>query len=115
MTVRDLSLLKGVTPVLVHDAAAPVADGYTSDLLSDVVANCPEGAVLLTIQAHTNTVAVCSLVGATAILVCGGRQIPDDMLAAARKEHIAVLATDQTQFDASHAVKNALLAGRSPT
>lgn len=108
MTLHELSILKGISPVHLPDPDAIVAAGYTSDLLSDVVANCPSDAALITLQAHANTVAVCTLVGALAVVVCGGRQIPEDMLAAARKEGIAVLVTPMNQFDASFAVKTAL-------
>lgn len=108
MNLHELSLLKGLSPVFLPLPETPVAAGYTSDLLSDVVANCPSEAVLITLQAHANTVAVCTLVGAVAIVVCGGRQIPDDMLAAARREGIALLVTPMHQFDASFVVKTAL-------
>ncbi len=108
MTLHELSILKDVTAVHIPDAGATVAAGYTSDLLSDVVANCPSDAVLITLQAHANTVAVCTLVGAVAILVCGDRQIPDTMRTAVQKEQIALLTTPMNQFDASFAVKTAL-------
>lgn len=114
MTVHDLSLLHGIAMVESPDPQASITAGYTSDLLSDVVANCPADAVLLTIQAHANTVAVCTLVGAPAILVCGGRSVPEEMLVAARKEGIAVLTTPLNQFEASHAVKTALLSTPQP-
>ena len=35
-----------------------IQNGYTSDLLSDVMGNAPEDSVLITIQAHKNTIAV---------------------------------------------------------
>lgn len=79
----------------------PVQDGYTSDLLSDVMAHAADGAVLITIQAHNNTVAVAALSGIAAVLICNRRPVPDDMLAAARKERLAVFRTDLTQFQAS--------------
>jgi hypothetical protein len=75
--------------------------GYTSDLLSDVMANADEGSVLITIQAHKNTVAVCSLAGVAAIVICNNRMVPDDMLEAAANEGIAVFQTAENQFDTS--------------
>lgn len=78
-----------------------VAGGYTSDLLSDVMGHAKEGMALVTIQAHKNTVAVASLVGLSAVILCNGRAAPDDMLASARDEGIAVLKTDRTQFEVS--------------
>ncbi|MFW5800490.1 MAG: hypothetical protein ACOCVC_00540 [Spirochaeta sp.] len=72
--------------------------GFTSDLLSDVMGNCPEDAALITIQAHTNTVAVATLAGAAAIIICSGRPVPDDMIAAARDEDIPLFRTSRNQF-----------------
>ena len=40
---------------------------YTSDLLSDVIANAKDGGALITIQAHKNTVAVATLVNISVI------------------------------------------------
>ncbi|AFG38431.1 hypothetical protein [Spirochaeta africana] len=72
--------------------------GFTSDLLSDVMGNCPEDAVLITIQAHTNTVAVATLAGVLAIVICSSRPVPDEMIAAAREEGIALFRTERNQF-----------------
>ena len=74
---------------------------YTSDLLSDVMAHAASGCVLITIQAHRNTVAVASLVGSPAIVICNGRPIPDDMVSAAVEEKIAVFSTGGSQFEIS--------------
>lgn len=102
MTLQDLAALEGLE-TLHHDfdPSVTVTGGYTSDLLSDVMANANDGSVLITIQAHNNTVAVGSLVGAAAILLCNNRPVPDDMIASARKERIAVFRTPQNQFQAS--------------
>ena len=110
MTLADFARTGSVAPVLLPDPATKVATGYTSDLLSDVVANCPADAVLITLQAHANTVAACVLVGAAAVLVCGGRRIPEDMLAAARREGMEMMTTPLNQFEASCAVQATLLA-----
>lgn len=77
---------------------ADLQDGYTSDLLSDVMANCPEDSVLITIQAHKNTVAVATLAGARAVVICNSRPVPDEMVEAARNEALAIFRTDQNQF-----------------
>lgn len=84
--------------------AAPdreIKAGYTSDLLSDVMGNAPEKSVLITIQAHKNTVAVASLAGISAILLCNGRTAPEDMRTSAEAEGIGILATDKNQFTSS--------------
>ncbi len=85
-------------------AATPEAsiDGaYTSDLLSDVMGFASEGAVLITIQAHKNTIAVATLVGCPAVIICNDRPLPPDMLEAAKAEGIAVYLSKETQFTIS--------------
>ncbi|MCF7837900.1 MAG: hypothetical protein K9N49_04650 [Candidatus Marinimicrobia bacterium] len=78
-----------------------VTTGYTSDLLSDVMAHAPEGALLLTIQAHQNAVAVAALAGLTGLLLCHARPAPADLLAKAAQEGLWVLRTPQTAYEAS--------------
>ncbi len=96
--------IPGTECLLAAPSDAEVAAAFTSDLLSDVMANAPEGSVLITIQAHLNTVAVASLVGIRAILACSSRLVPDDMLEAARKQQIGLYRTPLNQYDASVAV-----------
>ena len=74
---------------------------YTSDLLSDVMANAKEGGALVTIQAHKNTVAVASLVNISVIIICNSRPLPPDMLEAAKDEGIAVIRVKENQFTVS--------------
>lgn len=75
-----------------------IQGAYTSDLLSDVMANAKEGGALITIQAHKNTVAVASLVNISVIIICNNRPIPEDMIEAAREEGIAIIQTKENQF-----------------
>lgn len=98
----------GVEVVSFPNPSAEIKAGYTSDLLSDVMGHCPEDAVLITVQNHKNTVAVCTLVGAVAILVTHNREIPADMLEAATAEQIALLRTPLDQFHATCLIANAL-------
>ncbi|TXT50763.1 MAG: hypothetical protein FD137_218 [Spirochaetes bacterium] len=87
--------------LVVGSAEKKISGGYTSDLLSDVMAHAKTGDALVTIQAHKNTVAVASLVGAPAIFICNNRPIPEDMIEAAAAEDIALLKTALSQFEAS--------------
>jgi len=75
--------------------------GYTSDLMSDVMAHAGEADLLITIQSHKNTIAVATLVGAQGVIVCNSRPVPEDMLAAARQERIAILVSREDQFTVS--------------
>jgi hypothetical protein len=102
MTISDL---EGAGFALSQDGAeaakGEMTDAFTSDLLSDVMANAPADSVLITIQAHKNTVAVATLADVRAVIVCSGREIPEDMKEAARNEGIALLSTEDNQFRAS--------------
>lgn len=85
-----------------------IVTGFTSDLLSDVMGNAPEDSLLITIQAHKNTIACCSLAGITAIVICSGRKVDDDMIEAAKSEDIAIFTTTDNQFEASFKVHGLL-------
>ena len=87
---------------------AEIVSAYTSDLLSDVMGNAPDDSALITIQAHKNTIAVASLAGINAIILCNNRKAPEDMLPAAEGEGIAIMSTRLNQFEASLAVGRAL-------
>jgi len=104
MKVSELEALEGIT-CLQHDFAdVEILGGYTSDLLSDVMAHAREQSVLITIQAHKNTVAVASLTGIVAIIFCNNRPVTDDVLEAAGKASVAVFRTPHNQYLTSIAV-----------
>ncbi len=108
MVVRDLANLKGFTLQCISDEEYEIKDAYTGDLLSDVMGNAPSDSVLITIQAHKNTVAVASLSQIRALIICNNRSVPPDMLQAAKEEEIAIFTTEDTQFEASCKIAGAL-------
>jgi serine kinase of HPr protein (carbohydrate metabolism regulator) len=108
MRVTELAQKLGYEIVNTSFADNDITTGYTSDLLSDVMANAEEGCVLITIQAHKNTIAVATMVGASAILICNSRQIPQDMIDAANQESLPLLRTNQNQYEASYRVYGVL-------
>jgi hypothetical protein len=110
MTVGDLSTALGYECVQDQYEDGTIQAGYTSDLLSDVMANCPEDSVLITIQGHKNTVAVATLSGALAVVICNSRPIPEDMVEAARGESLAIFRTEKNQFQVSTEVYEKLRA-----
>jgi hypothetical protein len=65
------------------------------------MANAREGSLLITIQAHKNTVAVAGLINASGILICNDRQAPEDMLMAAKENKLAIFQTKLDQYNAS--------------
>jgi hypothetical protein len=102
MKTSDLAELTELELVQKEYEDREIKNGYTSDLLSDIMANAGENAVLLTIQAHKNTVAVASLLDSAGIIICNNKEISADMLQSAAREKIAVFRTKLNQFAASH-------------
>lgn len=100
MTCRQLETLPGVR-LLQAAPEGEIEAAYTSDLLSDVMGNCPADSVLITIQGHKNTVAVATLAGVKAILLANNAPAASDMLAAAAQEDVAVLVSPENQFTLS--------------
>lgn len=106
--------LKGINQILGYDVLVEnrenqnFSKAYTSDLLSDVMGNAETDSVLVTIQAHKNTIAVATLSDIRAIILCNGRKAPADMLEAAENESIAIYQTEDNQFEASWKIKELL-------
>jgi serine kinase of HPr protein (carbohydrate metabolism regulator) len=101
MTIREAAALLGAGIMQDEFEDTELTGAYTSDLLSDVMANAREGGALITIQAHKNTVAVATLVNISVIIICNNRPLPDDMIEAARNEGIAIIRTGENQFTLS--------------
>jgi len=102
MTIREAAAMLGAEIIQNDFDDSPLTSAYTSDLLSDVMANAKEGGALITIQAHKNTVAVATLVNISVIVLCNNRPVQDnDMLGAAKDEGIAVIRTKENQFTVS--------------
>ncbi|MCK9190243.1 MAG: iron-sulfur binding hydrogenase [Sphaerochaetaceae bacterium] len=108
MKVKDLSTIEGFETVLMKNEGADVLDVYTGDLLSDVIGNVVDDSVLVTVQAHKNTIAVGSLASIPAIVLCNGRSCPEDMVKAASENDISLFTTEDNQFHASLKIAKAL-------
>lgn len=100
MRISEISSELGLE-LIAGSQETEITGGYTSDLLSDVMAHAEDGDALITIQAHNNTVAVASHVGAPAVIICNARPIPDEMIAAAEENEITVCRTRLSQFEVS--------------
>lgn len=98
MLVKEIANLEGFRTEVMTNPEAQVSKAYTGDLLSDVMGNAPDDSVLITIQAHKNTIAVASLAGTQAIVICNGRAVPDDMKESAASENIGLFTTKDDQF-----------------
>jgi hypothetical protein len=101
ITIQDMidSLgLKVLTEKQNFDAIS-VKEGYTSDLLSCVMAGAQKKSVWITLQAHANIVAVAVLLEISAIIITEGA-LPDiASIAKANEENIVLLSTDKYTFE----------------
>ena len=78
---------------------AEVKGGYSSDLLSDVVANCHEGYVWITLQIHQNIVAVATMKDISAVILVNNRQPDADTIKKANEYKINILVSDLPAFE----------------
>jgi hypothetical protein len=101
MKISELSTFIGAQCIQNEYTDSDIKGVYTGDLLSDILGNADEGCIIITIQAHRNTIAVASTKDCPAVIVCNDRPVPDDMITAAEQEHIAVFRTGKNQFEVS--------------
>lgn len=98
MKLSDIAQKLNLTPVFEDYTDCEVKAVYTGDLLSDVMGNGDEECVIITIQAHKNTIAVATLKDSPAIILCNKRPVADDMIQAAKDEGVALFVTSENQF-----------------
>jgi len=76
-----------------------VSGGYSSDLLSDVIANAQKDNIWITLQTHLNIVAVANLKELAGIILVNGRQPEESTLNKAKQENIPILLTELPTFE----------------
>ena len=90
--------------VAVSVPGAEASCAYVGDLLSDVMGHAGDDSVLITVQNHLNTIAVCTLAGIRVIVICHGRPVPPDMAVAAKREGVGIVVTRMSQYAAALAL-----------
>ena len=100
MTVDDIITQLGLE-CLTKGNSQNVTMGYTSDLLSDVIANAEEGALWITVQRHLNIVAVAQLKKIAGIILTRSAEAEPGVLAKAGEEGIYVLRTPAKSYEIS--------------
>lgn len=89
--------LKVLTDAKDFSSIQPSA-GYTSDLLSCVMAGAPRGGIWVTLQAHLNIIAVAALLDLCAVIVTEGAQPDQATIDRANQEGITLLSTPEKSF-----------------
>lgn len=72
--------------------------GYASDLLSCVIAGAKQQNIWVTLQAHSNIVAVAALLDLCAIVITENAIPDDETTQKAREENIVILLTPEPTF-----------------
>ena len=81
------------------DLNKEVSGGYSSDLLSDVIANAEKDNIWITLQIHVNIVAVANLKELAGIILVNGRQPEEATLNKAKQENILIMLTELSTFE----------------
>ena len=76
-----------------------VCGGYSSDLLSDVMANSKKGDIWITLQVHPNVVAVAMLKEIAGIVMINGRKPEDETIKKAESEGLPMMISDLPAFE----------------
>ena len=77
-----------------------ITGGYSSDLLSCVMAAARPGNVWITLQAHMNVIAIAVLLDLSAVIITEGMHPDADVLKRAEEKGIPVLLYPQGTFSA---------------
>ena len=73
-------------------------EGYASDLLSCVMSGAPHGIIWVTLQAHTNIVAVAALLELAAVIITEGAAPDENTIKKANDEGITLLSSPASTF-----------------
>ena len=101
-----------LTPELAVEGGDEVTQGHASDLLSEVLANAPSGAVLLTTQVHMNVVAVALHAGLAAVVFTNGMKPEPAVRRKAVEEGMPLLGTRVSTFELAGRMYGLGLRGR---
>ena len=105
MTASEIS--EKIGGMIVCGSGDEIAENvYVGDLLSDVMGHAGEDCVLVTIQNHLNTLAVCTLVGCQVVVLCHNRPVPPDMVEGAKREEVAIITTPLSQYEVALALSS---------
>lgn len=91
MTVAELVQNMKLEAISLPYPDCEVTGTYAGDLLSWVMGRADEGCVWATIMTNINVVAVATLVGTAAVVVCEDCEIPEDVIFAAREKRVNLL------------------------
>ncbi len=100
MNLSQIANRLSLEPIVeANEPDAEVTGGYCGDLLSHVLSSARPGDLWITIQHHTNVVAVAQVAGLSAIVIAEGRQPDEATLSRARGGGIALFSSSESTFE----------------
>lgn len=75
-----------------------VESGYTCDLLSQVLGKAKSHSIWITIQSHLNIIGVAVMAGISAIIVCEGHDVPEEVVEKADEEGIVLFKSPENAY-----------------
>lgn len=81
-----------------NDLSTEIDNGYAGDLLSDVMGHAPSASVWITVQSHMNIIAVASITGIRAIILCNGLEFEEATIEKAKQNNITLLSSKLDSF-----------------
>lgn len=94
--IKELNLTLLTEPKSFADVE--LTTGYTSDLLSCVMTGAAHQGIWITLQAHSNIVAVAALIELGAVIITEGAMPDPGTIAKANQEEVVLLSTDRPSF-----------------
>jgi predicted HAD superfamily phosphohydrolase YqeG len=73
---------------------------YATDLMSDVLANCKKGSLLLTILSNLQSVRAAEMTEVQVVCYVSGRQPKPEALAHGQRKNMTILTTDYSMYRA---------------
>lgn len=100
MTLADIIEQLELTPLTRPQDYASItpSSGYTADLLSCVMASAARQGIWITLQAHTNIVAVAALLELGAVIITEGALPDTPTIQKANEEAVILLSTPKSSF-----------------
>ena len=93
MNVKELADKLGLEILSMPCAEKEIEGAYAGDLLSWVMGRAEENCVWATIMTNINVVAVASLVGVAATVICEDSEVPEDIITTANEKSVNLLRT----------------------
>ncbi len=101
MLLKEISKTLNLEKAYDFNENIDVENGYTCDLLSEVMGRGPNNSVWVTVQSHLNIIAVAVIVGIKAIIITNSHKAEEKTVSKAKEERIALYYSNENPFTIS--------------